>query len=70
MTAMFPLLYCSKCGSRMLVGFVEYARDANDVTYGCAPCGTVETVTIPAPAGLALSHPSGVRRGTIPTTAD
>jgi DNA-directed RNA polymerase subunit RPC12/RpoP len=52
MTAMFPLLYCSKCGSRMLVGFVQAASGANDVTYACAPCGTMETITVPAPGGI------------------
>ena len=51
MTAMFPLIYCAQCGSRMLVGFVHNTKDGNDVTYECAPCGTMETVAIPKPRG-------------------
>jgi hypothetical protein len=55
MTAMFPLIYCSKCGSRMRVGFVQAADEANDVTYACTPCGTMETITVPAPGGISYS---------------
>ena len=54
MSAMFPLMFCAKCGSRMQVGFVQAAKDGNDVTYECAPCGTMETVTIPAPGEFSL----------------
>jgi uncharacterized Zn finger protein len=54
MSAMFPLIFCAKCGSRMQVRFVQAANDGNDVTYECAPCGTMETVTIPAPGEFSL----------------
>jgi hypothetical protein len=47
MSAMFPLMYCAKCRSRMQVGFVQPTKHGNDVTYECAPCGNIDTVTIP-----------------------
>lgn len=58
MTAMFPLIYCTKCGSRMQVGFVQAAQQKNDVTYECAACGNVETVLIPKPGGTSPKPPA------------
>jgi hypothetical protein len=60
MTAMFPLIYCAKCGSRMQVGFVHATPYGNNVTYECAPCQTMETLAIPMPSGI--SYPPRVLR--------
>jgi uncharacterized Zn finger protein len=51
MNAMFPLIYCPKCGSRMQVEFVHATKHGNHVTYECVACGGVESLLVPNPGG-------------------
>jgi uncharacterized Zn finger protein len=57
MSAAFPIVWCAKCGGRMQVVFVQAAKDSNDVTYECLPCGSMKIVSIPKPESILPKSP-------------
>jgi len=58
MNAMFPLIYCAKCGSRMQVEFVHATKNGNHVTYECVACGSAENVLVPNPGDTSPKLPT------------
>lgn len=58
MNAMFPLIYCTKCGSRMQVEFVQATKHGNDVTYECVACCRVEIILVPNPGDTSPKPPA------------